>query len=105
MTVAELSRYRVHKMKVRYWRNRQKIARLNEMIREMEARYGTRQEAEQREAFRRLMFFRKHLSGWLRGIEDAFKQFDLKLDMAEAPVVRDEDLKQVGSDDADEDAE
>lgn len=83
-----VSRFRIHKMKARYWRERIKLGKLNTIISEAEELVaGAPADSPQRERLQMLLQHRMKLIGQLQGVKDTFAQFDISLNRDATPVV------------------
>lgn len=91
-----VTRFRIHKMKARYWRERIKLGKLNTLIEDMERKTeGTPLDSPLRERYQRLLQHRMKMIGQLQGIKDVFSQFDISLNRDATPVVTKEQIYEV----------
>lgn len=91
----EISRFRLHRMKARYWRDRLKLGKVNHVIESLEERLGGPEAAKSDERYRRLLEYRMRELGRVNGIRDVFAQFGLSLNRDETPIVTEEHIMEV----------
>lgn len=94
-----VTRFRIHKMKARYWRERIKLGKLNTMIEDAErALEGVPPGSPALERHQRLLQHRMKMIGQLQGVKDVFAQFNIPLARDAAPVVTKEQIYEVADD-------
>jgi hypothetical protein len=92
MIIAEISRYKVLKVKIQYWQEREKIVHLNALIKRYEDVAADRGAVDTSDEYTRLRLYRRTLLGRIRGVEMVMQEFGIPLDKEAAPAVTEKAL-------------